>query len=105
MEHLVGELVLVDIQNRTHEVELDLVGTVHLSVVLDTVVHIDQVEGDPLAAVDVDCGLDVSQKAAGLALYELSDSHEGVGEPLLRIGVEVEDTAGESSCASACLFH
>ena len=105
MEHLVGELVLVDIQDGAHEVELHFVGTVHGTVVLDTVVHVDEVEGDPLAAVDIDGCLDVSQEASGLALYELSDGHEGIGEPLLRIGVEVEDTAGESSCASACLFH
>ncbi len=105
MEHLVGELVLVDIQDGAHEVELHFVGTVHGSVVLDTVVHVDEIEGDPLAAVDVDGCLDVSQEAAGLALYELSDGHEGIGEPLLRIGVEVKDAAGESSCASACLFH
>ena len=105
MEHLVGELVLVDIQDGAHEVELHFVGTVHGTVVLDTVVHVDEVEGDPLAAVDVDGCLDVSQEASGLALYELSDGHEGIGEPLLRIGVEVEDAAGESSCASACLFH
>lgn len=105
MEHLVGELVLVDIQDGTHEVEFHFVGTVHGSVVLDSVVHVDEVEGDPLAAVDVDGCLDVSQEASGLPLYELSDGHEGIGEPLLRIGVEVEDAAGESSCASACLFH
>ena len=105
MEHLVGELMLVDIQDGAHEVEFHFVGTVHGTVVLDTVVHVDEVEGDPLAAVDIDGCLDVSQEASGLALYELSDGHEGIGEPLLRIGVEVEDAAGESSCASACLFH
>ena len=105
MEHLVGELVLVDIQDGTHEVEFHFVGTVHGSVVLDSVVHVDEVEGDTLSAVDVDGCLDVSQEASGLALYELSDGHEGISEPLLRIGVEVEDATGESSCASACLFH
>ena len=105
MEHLVGELVLVDIQDGAHEVEFHFVGTVHGTVVLDTVVHVDEVEGDTLSAVDVDSCLDVSQEASGLALYEFSDGHEGIGEPLLRIGVEVEDAAGESSCASACLFH
>ena len=105
MEHLVGELVLVDIQDGTHEVEFHFVDTVHGSVVLDSVVHVDEVEGDTLSAVDVDGCLDVSQEASGLALYELSDGHEGIGEPLLRIGVEVEDAAGETRCASACLFH
>ncbi len=105
VEHLVGEVVFVDVEDSAHEVELDLVRAVHGPVVLDTVVHVDEVEGYSLSVLDVDCGFDMSQKAAGFTLNVFSDVHEGGGQLLFCISVEIEDAAGESCSAATCLLH
>ena len=96
MQHDMGEFVLVDVEDGAHEVELDLVLAGHGAVVLDPVVHVDEVQGYPGAVVLVDCGLDVAEEAARLALDVLSDGHQGIGEPCLGVGVEVEDLPGEA---------
>ncbi len=96
MQHDMGELVLVDVEDGAHEVELDLVLAGHGAVVLDPVVHVDEVQGYPGAVVLVDCGLDVAEEAARLALDVLSDGHQGIGEPRFGVGVEVEDLPGEA---------
>ena len=61
MEHLVGELVLVDIEDCAHEVEGHDIAAGKGSVVLDTVVHVDEVEGNSLAFLVDDCGFDVAE--------------------------------------------
>ena len=61
MEHLVGELVLVDIEDCAHEVERNDIAAGKGSVVLDTVVHVDEVEGNSLAFLVDDCGFDVAE--------------------------------------------
>jgi len=96
MQHDMGELVLIDVEDGAHEVELDLVLAGHGAVVLDPVVHVDEVQGYPGAVVLVDCGLDVAEKTARFALDVLSDGHQGIGEPCLGVGVEVEDLPGEA---------
>jgi hypothetical protein len=96
MQHDMGELVLIDVEDGAHEVELDLVLAGHGAVVLDPVIHVDEVQGYPGAVVLVDCGLDVAEKTARFALDVLSDGHQGIGEPCLGVGVEVEDLPGEA---------
>lgn len=96
MQHDMGELVLVDVEDGAHEVELDLVLAGHGAVVLDPVVHVDEVQGYPGAVVLVDRGLDVAEEAARFALDVLSDGHQGIGEPRFGVGVEVEDLPGEA---------
>ena len=96
MQHDMGELVLIDVEDGAHEVELDLVLAGHGAVVLDPVVHVDEVQGYPGAVVLVDCGLDVAEKTARFTLDVLSDGHQGIGEPCLGVGVEVEDLPGEA---------
>ncbi len=61
VEHLVGELVLVDIEDCAHEVERNDIAAGKGSVVLDTVVHVDEVEGNSLAFLVDDCGFDVAE--------------------------------------------
>ena len=96
MQHDMGELVLIDVEDGAHEVELDLVLAGQGAVMLDAVVHVDEVQGYPGAVVLVDCGLDVAEKTARFALDVLSDGHQGIGEPCLGVGVEVEDLPGEA---------
>lgn len=104
MQHDMGELVLVDVEDGAHEVELDLVLAGHGAVVLDSVVHVDEVQGYPGAVIFVDSGLYVAQKAARFALDVLADGHQGIGEPCLGIGVEVEDLPGEAGSGAPCLL-
>ena len=104
MHHLVGEFMLVHIEDRAHEVEFHMVRAGKGTVVLDPVVHVDEIEGDPVPFLGVHGGLDVPEKATGLALHVFSDGHEGVRELHLRIGVEILDGSGESGGASARLL-
>ncbi len=104
MHHLVGEFVLVHIEDRTHEVEFHMIRTGERAVVLDPVVHVDEVESDSVPFLGVHGGLDVPEKASGLALHVFSDGHEGVRELHLRVGVEILDGSGESGGASARLL-
>ncbi len=105
VEHLVGELVLVHIEDCAHEVEGNDVAAGKGSVVLDTVVHVDEVEGDPLAFLVDDCGFDVTEEASRFALHILTDGKERIGEPCLGVGIEVEELAAETCCAASRLFH
>ena len=105
MEHLVGELVLVDIEDCAHEVEGHDIAAGKGSVVLDTVVHVDKVEGDSLSLFVDDGGLDVAEETAGLSLHILTDGKERIGEPCLGVGIEVEELAAEACCAAPRLFH
>ena len=81
VEHLVGELVLVDIEDCAHEVEGNDIAAGKGSVMLDTVVHVDEVEGDSLAFLVDDCGFDVTEEASRFALHILTDCKERIGEP------------------------
>jgi hypothetical protein len=64
MIHPVLELVLIDIEDGTHEGEIDLLLGLQHAVVLDPVVDIREVQGYPRAIVQSDGGLDVAEKAA-----------------------------------------
>jgi hypothetical protein len=61
VNHPVGELVLVDIEDCAHEVERNDIAAGKGSVVLDTVVHVDEVEGDSLAFLVDDRGFDMAE--------------------------------------------
>ena len=104
VKHLVGELVLVNVEDCAHEVETDLVGTGDSSVVLDTVVHVDQVEGDPLAFFVDDGGLDVSEETAALALNEFSDGKKCGIEFGLGVCIEVVELSAETCGAASRLL-
>ena len=96
VNHPVGELVLVDVQDGAHEVEFDKVAAGEGAVVLDTVVHVDEVEGEAGTVLDEYCAFDVPEEASRLPLNVLSDVHEDIRHPCLRIGVPVLDGAGEA---------
>ena len=102
--HLVLELVLVNVQDGAHEVEVDLLLGLEGAVVLDTVVEVREVEGHTVALVGDDGSLDVAEHAARLFGDPLADLHEGLGEPRLRVGVVACDGTGESDRAAACLL-
>ncbi len=104
VEHLVGELVLVDIKNSTHEVEVDLVGAGDGTVVFDTVVHVDEVEGDAFALVVDDGGLDVSEETSALALNEFTYGDECGVEFGLCVSVEVVELSAETCCTASRLL-
>ncbi len=102
--HPVLELVLVHIEDGAHEVEVDLLAGLEGAVVLDAVLHVGEVQGDSLALVVDDGGLDVAQEASGLVGDPLADLEQGLGEPGLRIGVEACDGPFQSDSASAGLL-
>ncbi len=102
--HPVLELVLVHIEDGAHEVEVDLLARLQGAVVLDAVLHVGEVQGDALAVVVDDGGLDVAQEASGLVGDPLADLEQGLGEPGLRIGVEACDGPFQSDSASAGLL-
>ena len=102
--HPVLELVLVHIEDGAHEVEVDLLAGLEGAVVLDAVLHVGEVQGDALALVVDDGGLDVAQEASGLVGDPLADLEQGLGEPGLRIGVEACDGPFQSDSASAGLL-
>ncbi len=104
VEHLVGELMLVDIKDSAHEVEVDLVGAGDGTVVFDTVVHVDKVEGDAFALVVDDGGLDVSEETSALALNEFTYGDECGVEFGLCVGVEVVELSAETCCAASRLL-
>ena len=105
MEHLVGQLVLVDVEDCAHEVEGDHVAAGKGTVVLHSVVHVDEVEGDSLAFLVDDGGFDVTEEASRFALHILTDGKERIGEPGFSVGIEVEELAAEACCAAPRLFH
>ncbi len=105
VDHPVGEFVLVDVEHGAHEVELDGVLPGQGPVVLHSVVHVDEVEGESLSVVDEDGGLDVAEQASGLALNEPSDGHEGVRHPGLGVGIPVVDGSGEAGGDSSGLLE
>lgn len=96
MEHEVGELIFLDIKDGAHEVELHEIVALEDAVVLDTVVHVDEVEGDSLAVFDIHCGFDVAKQTTGFALDEFPDLEKDVGKLGLRVGVPVLDGPGET---------
>ena len=102
MEHPVPELVLIHIQDGAHECEADLLHGFELTVALDSVLDIGQVEGDALPVLVHDGGLDVAEEASGFLGDPLADGHEGLAHPGLGIGVPSGDGSLESFGASAC---
>lgn len=101
MEHPVSEFVFVDVQDRAHEREADLLHRFELSVALDSVLDIGQIEGDPLSVLIDDGGFDVSEEASRLLGDPLSDGHEGLGHPRLGIRVPSRDGSLEAFGASS----
>lgn len=96
VEHEVGELVFLNIKDGAHEVELHEIVALEDAVVLDTVVHVDEVKGDSLAVFDIHCGFDVAKQTTGFALDEFPDLEKDIGKLGLRIGVPVLDSPGET---------
>lgn len=91
VEHPVPQLVLVDVDHGAHEREADLLHGIEGPVVLDPVVQVGEVEGDPRPVLVDDSRLDVSEEAARLLGDPLADVEEGVSHPRLRVGVPSGD--------------
>ncbi len=101
MEHPVPELVLVHIQDGAHECEADLLHGLEGAVVLHAVLDVGEVQGDPVAVLVDDGGLDVAQQAPGFLGDPLADGQQGLGQPGLGIRVPSGDRSLETLGASA----
>ncbi len=101
MEHPVPELVLVHIQDGAHECEADLLHGLEGAVVLHAVLDVREVQGDPVAVLVDDGGLDVAQQAPGFLGDPLADGQQGLGHPGLGIRVPSGDRSLETLGASA----
>ncbi len=101
MEHPVPELVLVHIQDGAHECEADLLHGLEGAVVLHAVLDVREVQGDPVALLVDDRGLDVAQQAPGFLGDPLADGQQGLGHPGLGIRVPSGDRSLETLGASA----
>ena len=101
MEHPVPELVLVHIQDGAHECEADLLHGLEGAVVLHAVLDVGEVQGDPVAVLVDDGGLDVAQQAPGFLGDPLADGQQGLGHPGLGIRVPSGDRSLEALGASA----
>ncbi len=101
MEHPVPELVLVHVQDGAHECEADLLHGLEGAVVLHAVLDVREVQGDPVAVLVDDGGLDVAQQAPGFLGDPLADGQQGLGHPGLGIRVPSGDRSLETLGASA----
>ena len=105
MVHPVLELVVVDIQHGAHECEVDLLLGVEVSVLLDSVPQVCEVERDTGSVVKGDRGLDVSQHGSCLGFHPFADLDHGIAQPGLGIGVPAFDPSGYSGGHSSGLFQ
>ena len=101
MEHPVPELVLVHIQDGAHECEADLLHGLEGAVVLHAVLDVGEVQGDPVAVLVDDGGLDVAQQAPGFLGDPLADGQQGLGQSGLGVRVPSGDRSLEALGASA----
>ena len=101
MEHPVPELVLVHIQDGAHECEADLLHGLEGAVVLHAVLDVGEVQGDPVAVLVDDGGLDVAQQAPGFLGDPLADGQQGLGQPGLGVRVPSGDRSLETLGATA----
>ena len=101
MEHPVPELVLVHIQDGAHECEADLLHGLEGAVVLHAVLDVGEVQGDPVAVLVDDGGLDVAQQAPGFLGDPLADGQQGLGQPGLGVSIPSGDRSLEALGASA----
>ena len=101
MEHPVPELVLVNIQDGAHECEADLLHGLEGAVVLHAVLDVGEVQGDPVAVLVDDGGLDVAQQAPGFLGDPLADGQQGLGQPGLGVSIPSGDRSLETLGATA----
>ena len=101
MEHPVPELVLVHVQDGAHECEANLLHGLEGAVVLHAVLDVGEVQGDPVAVLVDDGGLDVAQQAPGFLGDPLADGQQGLGHPGLGIRVPSGDRSLEALGTSA----
>ncbi len=101
MEHPVPELVLVHIQDGAHECEADLLHGLEGAVVLHAVLDVGEVQGDPVAVLVDDGGLDVAQQAPGFLGDPLADGQQGLGQPGLGVSIPSGDRSLETLGATA----
>ena len=103
--HDVLELVLIDVEHRAHECEVDLLLWFEVPVLLDTVPEVCEVVCDAGSVIERDGCLDVPEHGAGLLLDPFAYLEHGLREPCLGIGVPASDPSGYSGCYSAGLFQ
>ena len=101
MEHPVPELVLVHVQDGAHECEADLLHGLEGAVVLHAVLDVGEVQGDPVAVLVDDGGLDVAQQAPGFLGDPLADGQQGLGQPGLGVSIPSGDRSLETLGATA----
>lgn len=101
MEHPVPELVLVNIQDGAHECEADFLHGLEGAVVLHAVLDVGEVQGDPVAVLVDDGGLDVAQQAPGFLGDPLADGQQGLGQPGLGVSIPSGDRSLETLGATA----
>lgn len=101
MEHPVPELVLVHVQDGAHECEANLLHGLEGAVVLHAVLDVGEVQGDPVAVLVDDGGLDVAQQAPGFLGDPLADGQQGLGQPGLGVSIPSGDRSLEALGATA----
>lgn len=105
IDHLMIELVLVNIQYSTHECEVDLVGGCKLSVLLHTVTEVCKVKCDSGSIIESDRALDVTEHDSGLGFDPFPNFKHGLGEPRFGIGIPTSDPSRDSGGYSSSLFQ
>jgi len=103
--HDVLELVLIDVEHRAHECEVDLLLRLEVPVLLDTVPEVCEVVCDAGSVIERDGCLDVPEHGASLLLDPFAYLEHGLREPCLGICVPASDPSGYSGCYSAGLFQ
>jgi hypothetical protein len=89
--HDVLQLLLLDIEDSAHEGEIDLVGRLHVSVLLHTVAHVGEVVGCPAPVIEGDGAFDVAKHGACLLLDPFADLHHRIAKPGLGICVPASE--------------
>jgi len=105
MVHHVLELVLVHVEDRTHEGEVDDLLGVQVSVLLHSVAQVRKIQCDARSVIKGYGGLDVAQHGAGLVLDPFTDLHKRVREPCLSVRIVAHDPSRKTGGYSADLLQ
>ena len=87
MIHHMFELMGVYVEDSTHEREVYFLLGIEVSVLLDSVAEVRQVQSDPCTVIECDRSLDVSEHGSGFLLHPFTHLHKCIGEPGLCIRI------------------
>ena len=87
MIHHMFELMGVYVEDSAHEREVYFLLGIEVSVLLDSVAEVRQVQSDPCTVIECDRSLDVSEHGSGFLLHPFTHLHKCIGEPGLCIRI------------------